>query len=425
MGFKVRFVQHIDAVLVAQLVPAGLVGVVGGAHGVDVEALERVDVLNHVRFGNRAAGAGIEFVAVDALEHNALAVELHQAVFDGEVPEADALQHCFDYLTGGIGCHHLQGVQRGLFGTPRADLADIGLHGQRLGISSGSQLAVPDSVAGSIEHCGGNGGSSASIAHQCGDVQRTFASGVVVIGQHAQVVHMNQRLGFQLHGTEDAVQTPEVLVLEPAGGREFKASHGQRIDAVTQNISHVELAGSKGILGIADESAIEPDGNSRGRALECQRNATFGGIIRSSLIGLQHGSCLGFQRELMTVQRHVVMLRHIRCHWALMAGPRVLLVDILMIQESLGLQCGGNFDGGEAGIVISRLSKHRLSKLVVRQISEIHHMHAPLTVQTLLEIHGFAALGSVIIELVAGMRGKPVDGKHTRVGKPGLRELLS
>ena len=127
----------------------------------------------------------------------------------------------------------------------------------------------------------------------------------------------------------------------------------------------------------------------------------------------------------MTVQRHVVMLRHIRCHRALMAGPRVLLVDILMIQESLGLQCGGNFDGGEAGIVVSRLSKHRLSKLVVRQISEIHHMHAPLTVQTLLEIHGFAALGSVIIELVAGMRGKPVDGKHTRVGKPGLRELLS
>ena len=28
-----------------------------------------------------------------------------------------------------------------------------------------------------------------------------------------------------------------------------------------QNISHVELAGSKGILGIADESAIEPDDN--------------------------------------------------------------------------------------------------------------------------------------------------------------------
>ena len=38
---------HVDAVLVAQVIPHGIVGIVAGAYGVDVQALHDLDVLNH------------------------------------------------------------------------------------------------------------------------------------------------------------------------------------------------------------------------------------------------------------------------------------------------------------------------------------------------------------------------------------------
>ena len=59
--------------------------------------LEERDVVQHVFLVHRAATAGVELMTVHALEHDALAVELHHAVFDGEMPEADALAADFDH----------------------------------------------------------------------------------------------------------------------------------------------------------------------------------------------------------------------------------------------------------------------------------------------------------------------------------------
>ena len=50
----------------------------------------------HVLAGDRAAALRVEFVAVRALEHDALAVDRHDAVFDAERAEADLLRHGFD-----------------------------------------------------------------------------------------------------------------------------------------------------------------------------------------------------------------------------------------------------------------------------------------------------------------------------------------
>jgi len=47
--------HNVEAQLVAQLVPQRVVGVVGAAHGVEVEALHQADVLQAERRGGRVA----------------------------------------------------------------------------------------------------------------------------------------------------------------------------------------------------------------------------------------------------------------------------------------------------------------------------------------------------------------------------------
>ena len=74
MAFQVGLVDHVDAVLVTQVIPQTLVGIVAGAHGIDVVFLEHSHGGVHVVRINGAALFGVPLVAVDAVEHDALAV---------------------------------------------------------------------------------------------------------------------------------------------------------------------------------------------------------------------------------------------------------------------------------------------------------------------------------------------------------------
>lgn len=51
MGFEVGLVDQVDAVLVAQLVPALLVRIVGGPDGVEVVPLAEDHIVDHVLLG--------------------------------------------------------------------------------------------------------------------------------------------------------------------------------------------------------------------------------------------------------------------------------------------------------------------------------------------------------------------------------------
>ena len=74
VAFEVRLVDHVDAVPVTQVVPQALVGVVAGAHGVDVVLFEHGHGGVHIVGADGAAPVGVPLVAVDAVEHDALAV---------------------------------------------------------------------------------------------------------------------------------------------------------------------------------------------------------------------------------------------------------------------------------------------------------------------------------------------------------------
>ena len=118
----IRLVDQIQTVLVAQVVPILLVGVVGGADGVDVVALAEDHVGKHVLAGDRTPALRVEFVAVRALEHDALAIERHNAVFDAECAEADLLRHGFDDGAVMSDDAYGQRVQRRRFRAPRCDV---------------------------------------------------------------------------------------------------------------------------------------------------------------------------------------------------------------------------------------------------------------------------------------------------------------
>ena len=83
---------HVDAVLVAQVVPHGIVGIVAGTYGVDVQALHDLDVLNHALAAHHVATVGIQLVAVGTLEEYGLAVHQQLGILDLHAAEAHLLR---------------------------------------------------------------------------------------------------------------------------------------------------------------------------------------------------------------------------------------------------------------------------------------------------------------------------------------------
>ncbi len=79
---------EVDAILVAQVVPDGGVGIVAGAHSIDVEALHHLQVLNHALLGDDVSAVGIHLMTVGTLDEDGLAVDQQLGVFDFHLAEA-------------------------------------------------------------------------------------------------------------------------------------------------------------------------------------------------------------------------------------------------------------------------------------------------------------------------------------------------
>ena len=71
-----------------QSAPADAVGVVGAAHGVEVELLEDLDVLHHPRLRDSLAPPLVVLVAASALDQDGFVVDQQLALLDLTSPEA-------------------------------------------------------------------------------------------------------------------------------------------------------------------------------------------------------------------------------------------------------------------------------------------------------------------------------------------------
>ena len=80
VGFVVRLVHDIDAVLVAQLIEIRVVRIVRGAHRIQIVLLEQLDVRLHLLVGEVAARLRRHLAAVYALKVDRLAVQNHLCI---------------------------------------------------------------------------------------------------------------------------------------------------------------------------------------------------------------------------------------------------------------------------------------------------------------------------------------------------------
>ena len=75
VALNVGFVDHIEAVLVAEFVPPWIIGVVGRPYCVDVVLLHQPDVFQHRFFRYALAVVWVMFMSVDSLDVHCLAVD--------------------------------------------------------------------------------------------------------------------------------------------------------------------------------------------------------------------------------------------------------------------------------------------------------------------------------------------------------------
>ena len=95
MCFHVGFVNHIQAVLVAQFIEIILVRIVRGTNRIDVILLHGEDVPADFFFRDGTSTGCTKFMPVYAIEYNPLAVQFHDAIFHAELPNTDLLRNNF------------------------------------------------------------------------------------------------------------------------------------------------------------------------------------------------------------------------------------------------------------------------------------------------------------------------------------------
>ena len=66
--------HNVNSVLVAQVVPHGVVGIMARAHGIDVELFHYADVLHHTFAAHHVSAVGVYLMAVGSLDKHGLTV---------------------------------------------------------------------------------------------------------------------------------------------------------------------------------------------------------------------------------------------------------------------------------------------------------------------------------------------------------------
>ena len=75
VALEVGFCHEVDSVLVAKVVPAWVIGVMAGAHSVEVELFEHCYVLCHALQAHHVAAIGVYLMAVGTLEEYGFAID--------------------------------------------------------------------------------------------------------------------------------------------------------------------------------------------------------------------------------------------------------------------------------------------------------------------------------------------------------------
>jgi hypothetical protein len=87
VGFDVGLIDEIQPIAVTQIIPAGIVRVMAGADGVDVELFHQLDIADHGFDRQGVSGVWIVFVAVDSFDQDRHSVKEKLTVLDLDLSE--------------------------------------------------------------------------------------------------------------------------------------------------------------------------------------------------------------------------------------------------------------------------------------------------------------------------------------------------
>ena len=210
VGLYIGLVYHIEAVAVAEVIPAGVVGIVACAHCIDVEALHYLNVADHLLLCHQIPAAGADLMTVDTLDKDGLTVDQELTAADLHLAETyidrGLLRH-----TLGSGHHSVQTVERGGLGRPFCGRAETGRSLER-------------TVSGDIGHrrpyrpALGRGKGKPHILHSFRHLalnsQGTVLIGCVEVRGSLQSQETLRAAGIEIALACHSVEPPEVLVLE-------------------------------------------------------------------------------------------------------------------------------------------------------------------------------------------------------------------
>ena len=220
MTLLIGFRNKVDTILVAEVVPHRIIGVMTGSHGIHIEAFHQLDILNHAFTTYHVAAIGVHLVAIHTFYIYRLSVYQQLGILDLHTAEAHLLGNhlrlCTNLriLTLRIEAHH-EGIEIRVLGTPflwilycQGCTAFLGFRLLPAAYERGSDL-VSFCVIQTHPHI-----TLSKQRHIC--LQHTITIVVHQIGHNAQVLDMTLRITtIQIAIACHAAQSPEILVLAP------------------------------------------------------------------------------------------------------------------------------------------------------------------------------------------------------------------
>ena len=338
VGLQVVLVHDIDPVPVAELVQGALVGIVGGADGVDVVALHGQNIQKQLVPVRHPPAYRAEVVAVHAVEDQAFSVQKENAVLDLNPAEADLLTDDFRDGTRRVQDlkHDLIKVRR--CGRPEKRMIKTEGAGAFLrglgngGLGGGKLLPVMQQAHAQAAAAAGGGG----------ELQLAGSEVVVQQRKHGEVRDGGLRDHIQENAAEDTGEAIEVLILEPAAGRPFPDPDGQAVFPVAERVGQTEIGGREAVLAVADVHSVQPESKAALHAL--QRDAD---LLAAEMLRQAEGADI--------VGDRVKNLRHLAGLEFFLGIPGILGVHVGRNVIPFHLDMGGDPDAVPAGEVTVRL----------------------------------------------------------------------
>ena len=235
--------QH-DAVLVAQLVEARVIGIVRGADRVDVVLLHELQVAAHAIEAHGAALVIVVIVAVDAMHLKVSAVEVDMIALDRHLGKPLAMRNVLADLVAVVDLKR-KVIEEGVLGVP-----EVGIGNAALGMAVDA-LARSHHVLAIVErkHDAGS-----ALGHRIERDQSGIAHAV-----HAEPKVDQVRGGtlHKVHIAEDARGPPHVLILDIAAIAVLQDLDRKQVVALDERVGHVELGRQARALGHADKLTVD------------------------------------------------------------------------------------------------------------------------------------------------------------------------